>query len=74
MLAGTGPRITFNGLATKWERSEQTGIATLMKGLFSTSGSRRPRSKVASAISRKDAGHAHPGVPVHRRLDKATVR
>jgi uncharacterized protein (TIGR02391 family) len=32
----SGPRIAFNGLATEWERSEQTGIATLMKGLFST--------------------------------------
>jgi uncharacterized protein (TIGR02391 family) len=32
----SGPRIAFNSLATEWERSEQTGIATLMKGLFST--------------------------------------
>lgn len=32
----SGPRIAFNNLATEWERSEQTGIAMLMKGLFST--------------------------------------
>jgi uncharacterized protein (TIGR02391 family) len=32
----SGPRIAFNGLAAEWERSEQTGIATLMKGMFST--------------------------------------
>ena len=32
----SGPRIAFNNFATEWERSEQTGIAMLMKGLFST--------------------------------------
>jgi uncharacterized protein (TIGR02391 family) len=32
----SGPRIAFNNLATEWERSEQTGIAMLMKALFST--------------------------------------
>lgn len=32
----SGPRIAFNDLATEWERSEQTGIAMLLKGMFST--------------------------------------
>jgi uncharacterized protein (TIGR02391 family) len=50
------PRVRFNGLATEWERSEQTGIATLMKGRFSTF--RNPAAhapKVAWATSRSDA-------------------
>jgi uncharacterized protein (TIGR02391 family) len=32
----SGPIIAFNSLETEWERSEQTGLATLMKGLFGT--------------------------------------
>jgi hypothetical protein len=63
MLAGVGA-IAFNGLATEWERSKQTGIATLMKDLLSTF--RNPAAhapKVAWAASRKGrSGHAHPGV------------
>jgi uncharacterized protein (TIGR02391 family) len=49
-----GPKIAFNTLATEWERSEQTGIATLMKGLFST--------------FRNPAAHARgwPGPPLAR--------
>jgi hypothetical protein len=26
-----GPRVAFNSLTTEWERSERTGIATLLK-------------------------------------------
>lgn len=32
----SGPLLAFNTLSTEWERSEQTGLATLLKGLFGT--------------------------------------
>jgi len=70
------PRIRFNALATEWERSEQTGIATLMKGMFSTF--RNPAAhapKVAWATSRSDAlDMLTLASMLHRRLDKAGVR
>ena len=70
------PRIRFNSLATEWERSEQTGIATLMKGLFSTF--RNPAAhapRVAWATSRSDAlDMLTLASMLHRRLDKADVR
>ena len=70
------PQVRFNGLATDWERSEQTGIATLMKGLFSTF--RNPAAhapKVAWATSRSDAlDMLTLASMLHRRLDKADVR
>jgi uncharacterized protein (TIGR02391 family) len=73
---GSGPRIAFNGLATEWERSEQTGIATLMKGLFSTF--RNPAAhapRVQWATSRTDAlDMLTLASMLHRRLDDATVR
>ena len=71
-----GPKIAFNTLATEWERSEQTGIATLMKGLFSTF--RNPAAhapRVAWATSRTDAlDMLTLASMLHRRLDNATVR
>lgn len=71
-----GPRIRFNSLATEWERSGQTGIATLMKGLFSTF--RNPAAhapKVAWATSRSDAlDMLTLASMLHRRLDKADLR
>jgi uncharacterized protein (TIGR02391 family) len=70
------PQIRFNTLATEWERSEQTGIATLMKGLFSAF--RNPAAhapKVAWATSRSDAlDMLTLASMLHRRLDKAGVR
>ena len=70
------PRVRFNSLATEWERSEQTGIATLMKGLFSTF--RNPAAhapRVAWATSRSDAlDMLTLASMLHRRLDKADVR
>jgi uncharacterized protein (TIGR02391 family) len=70
------PRVRFNPLATEWERSEQTGIATLMKGMFSTF--RNPAAhapKVAWATSRSDAlDMLTLASMLHRRLDKADVR
>jgi uncharacterized protein (TIGR02391 family) len=72
----SGPRIAFNTLATEWERSEQAGIATLMKGLFSTF--RNPAAhapKVAWATSRSDALDMLTLTSMlHRRLDQATTR
>jgi uncharacterized protein (TIGR02391 family) len=70
------PRVRFNALATDWERSEQTGIATLMQGLFSAF--RNPAAhapKVAWATSRSDAlDMLTLASMLHRRLDKADVR
>jgi uncharacterized protein (TIGR02391 family) len=70
------PQVRFNDLATEWERSEQTGIATLMKGVFSTF--RNPAAhapRVAWATSRSDAlDMLTLASMLHRRLDKAVVR
>ena len=72
----SGPVIRFNSLSTEWERSEQTGIATLMKGLFSTF--RNPAAhapKVAWATSRSDAlDMLTLASMLHRRLDDAIAR
>lgn len=64
MLAGVGARIAFNGLATEWERSEQTGIAALMKGLFSTfrnPAAHAPRGGLGH-LAQGRSGHAHLGI------------
>ena len=70
------PQVRFNALATEWERSEQSGIATLMKGLFSTF--RNPAAhapRAAWATSRSDAlDMLTLASMLHRRLDKAGVR
>jgi uncharacterized protein (TIGR02391 family) len=70
------PRVRFNSLATEWEQSEQTGIATLMKGMFSTF--RNPAAhapKVAWATSRSDAlDMLTLASMLHRRLDEAHVQ
>lgn len=70
------PQVRFNALATEWERSEQTGIATLMKGLFSAF--RNPAAhapSVAWATSRSDAlDMLTLASMLHRRLDKADLR
>jgi uncharacterized protein (TIGR02391 family) len=72
----SGPRVVFNSLATEWERSEQTGLATLMKGVFSTF--RNPTAhapKVLWATSRRDAlDMLTLASMLHRRLDDSTVR
>jgi len=66
----------FNNLGTEWEPSEQTGIAMLMKGLFSTF--RNPTAhapKVLWATSRSEALDMLTLTSMlHRRLDEATVR
>jgi len=72
----SGPRVAFNSLATEWERSEQTGLTTLMKGLFGTF--RNPTAhapKVRWATSRTDALDMLTLASMfHRRMDDATVR
>lgn len=71
----SGPRIAFNALATQWERSEQAGLAMLMKGLFSTF--RNPAAhapKVLWATSRSDAlDMLTLASMLHRRLDTARL-
>jgi uncharacterized protein (TIGR02391 family) len=70
------PQVRFNALATEWERSEQTGVATLTKGLFSAF--RNPAAhapRVAWATSRSDAlDMLTLASMLHRRLDNAVVR
>jgi hypothetical protein len=72
----SGPRVAFNSLATESERSEQTGLATIMKGLHSAF--RNPTAhapKIAWATSRADAlDMLTIASMLHRRLDHATVR
>lgn len=72
---GSGPVIAFNALSTEWERSEQTGLATLLKGLFGTF--RNPSAhvpKVLWATSRTDALDMMTlASMLHRRLDGAAV-
>lgn len=72
----SGPRIVFNSLTTDWERSEQTGLATLMKGLFSTFRNTTAHApRVVWATSRADAlDMLTLASMLHRRLDDATVR
>lgn len=71
----SGPIVAFNPLATEWERSEHTGLATLMKGLFGTF--RNPSAhapKVLWATSERDALDMMTlASMLHRRLDAATV-
>jgi uncharacterized protein (TIGR02391 family) len=72
----SGPIVAFNALSTDWERSEQTGLATLLKGLFGTF--RNPTAhapKVLWATSREEALDMMTlASMLHRRLDRATVR
>ena len=72
----SGPIIAFNALATDWERSEQIGLATLMKAVFGTY--RNPTAhapKVLWATSRREAlDMLTLASMLHRRLDAATVR
>lgn len=72
----SGPVVAFNELASEWERSEQTGLATLLKGLFGTF--RNPTAhapKVLWATSRQEAlDMMSLASMLHRRLDQATIR
>jgi uncharacterized protein (TIGR02391 family) len=70
-----GPRLAFNRLETDWDRSEHLGIATLLKGLFSTF--RNPAAhapQIVWATSRAEAlDMLTLASMLHRRLDGATV-
>ncbi|CAN5532140.1 TIGR02391 family protein [soil metagenome] len=72
----SGPIVAFNSRSTEWERSEQTGLATLLKGLFGTF--RNPTAhapKVRWATSRAEAlDMLTLASMLHRRLDGAMVR
>jgi uncharacterized protein (TIGR02391 family) len=71
----SGPLLAFNALATEWDRSEHIGIATLLKGMFSTF--RNPTAhapRIAWATSRAEAlDMLTLASMLHRRLDAATV-
>jgi len=72
----SGPILMFNDLATEWERSEQIGLATLLKGLFGTFRNTTAHApKVLWATSRSEAlDMLTLASMLHRRLDAATVR
>lgn len=69
------PIVAFNTLKTDWERSEQTGLATLMKGLFSAF--RNPTAHAPKVLWATDEREALDMMTLasmlHRRLDAATV-
>jgi len=75
-LATGTPKVAFNALGSEWERSEHTGVATLLKGLFATY--RNPAAhapRVQWATTRADAlDMLTIASMLHRRLDAATVR
>lgn len=74
--ATIGLIVAFNDLRTEWERSEQTGLATLLKGLFGTF--RNPSAhapKVQWATSKLEALDLLTlASMLHRRLDGAVVQ
>lgn len=72
----SGPIVAFNALSSDWERSEQTGLATLMKGLFGTFRNTTAHApKLVWSTSRTDALDTLTlASMLHRRLDAATVR
>jgi uncharacterized protein (TIGR02391 family) len=71
----SGPIVAFNALSNEWERSEQTGLAMLLKGLFGTF--RNPSAhapKVLWATSRAEAlDMLTLASMLHRRLDEASI-
>jgi len=50
----SGPIVAFNALATEWERSEQTGLARCLRGLFGTF--RNPTTHAPKVLGRPRAG------------------
>lgn len=75
VLGGDQPKLRLNSLATKTLRSEQTGVASLAKGLFSAF--RNPsahETRVEWHLSEQDALDVLATLSlVHRRLDGATL-
>lgn len=74
-LEGPAPRIRLNALTTVTDRNEQTGVATLMKGVFSAF--RNPAGhepKLTWHVPEADALDLLSTLSlIHRRLDAATV-
>lgn len=70
------PLVAFNFLQTEWEPSEQSGLAMLAKGLFSTfrnPTAHAPRVR-GQAVSRTEAiDRMTLCSMLHRRLDSADV-
>jgi uncharacterized protein (TIGR02391 family) len=70
------PIVMFNALETASERSEQSGLATLMKGLFGTF--RNPTAHAPKVLWATDQREALDMMTLasmlHRRLDSATIR
>lgn len=75
-FCGREPRVVFNSMRTETERNEQTGLANIMKGLFSAV--RNPQAhtpKLLWHVSELDALDLLGTVSLlHRRLDAAVVR
>ncbi|MDF1595709.1 MAG: TIGR02391 family protein [Acidimicrobiia bacterium] len=71
----SGPILAFNSLSTAWERSEQNGLATLLKGLFGTF--RNPTAHAPKVLWATDQAEALDMLTLasmlHRRLDAATT-
>lgn len=71
----SGPVVAFNPLSNDWERSEQTGLAMLLKGMFGTF--RNPSAhapKVLWATSLPEALDMMTlASMLHRRLDASTI-
>lgn len=72
----SGPIVAFNALSSDWERSEQTGLATLMKGMFGTFRNTTAHApKLLWVTSRSEALDTLTlASMLHRRLDAATAR
>jgi uncharacterized protein (TIGR02391 family) len=72
-LCGTSPRLAINGLTTESQRSEQSGFANLVKGVFGMF--RNPtahEARVLWAMSKEDAEDILSIASlIHRRLDAA---
>lgn len=73
VLSGAGPYLLFNGLADETERSEHTGLANLIKGLFGVFRNvpaHRPR--IHAVITDQEAFDLFTLASyLHRRLDAA---
>jgi uncharacterized protein (TIGR02391 family) len=70
-----GPVVAFNSLQTEWEQSEQSGLAMLMKGLFSCFRNVTAHApKLLWATSKQEAlDMLTLASMLHRRLDGAVV-
>jgi len=72
----SGPVVAFNPLSSDWERSEQTGLAMLLKGLFGTF--RNPSAHAPKVLWATSCAEALDMMTLasmlHRRLDASTIK